>query len=249
MKCLEFRLKRRAAKSHRRRAVRAVHLSLFLIAFGLAATTALTNAQTARANTFGGRYLVVGQCCNGAGLYGTRASITTPVSASDLTFPVQQCFLARSDGEIPGDRLIQTGFVRCASGQSLDGTCSLTNNLVSFIEIAFSGGFTCYPKGGVGYNTTHLYTVRRQFGDTWYAFIDSVQDGHTLTMGGANQIEEGAEWTGGCDSFKGYADWAFSTAWQRWTSTDWFTVQSSSLGLDCGWATTGGPPNHFQFSH
>jgi len=205
----------------------------------------------AQATTFGHKYLRVNFCCNNEGLYGTKASMYTPVSAGDLTFPTKDCFAARSDAEIESPVVdIQTGWVRCATGANVEGTCSLTNNLVNYVETHPNGGiWTCYPMGSVGYNVETLYTVK-QSGSTWYAWIAGVQDTHGVAMGGAEYLIEGAEWTGGCDNFNGYADYAMAITWQRWRPSQvWYQVQSSSTLLNCGWTASGGPPSSFSFDH
>lgn len=211
--------------------------------------------ESASANTRGGYYLRAGYCCDGAGLYGSRASITTPVASSHWSWGSTNCVIARSASEIInfGERIINAGFVRCNPPASVDGTCGASGALENFVEVFPYGSYpSCYTKGVVGYNTTHLYTVAKFSGQNWYAYIDGVADTHPLTMGGAEYLDEGTEWTSGCnDSFSVYADWAYSTPWQRYTSSgNWYTVQSASPELpSCGWWTIGSPPNHWQVNH
>jgi hypothetical protein len=227
---------------------------MFLSRLGLvviAAAAFLVPASPAAPNTFGIRFLQVNQCCGGAGLYGTKASIWTPFTSSDLTFPTTNCHVARSDAEWFG-QLVQAGWARCASGTS-NGPCSTNNDLVKFVEHYYSpSNHFCINKGAIGYNTEVYYTVRRvDPGGNWFAYIGGIQDTTPYCcFGGANLLIEGAEWTGSCsESFRGSYDYATSISWQRWTSTSWFQVQSSSKQLDCGYLDYGSPPGAFGFSH
>lgn len=228
-------------------------MALIVVVAGLLVSG--TSPQDASAFWFGHRDLIVGQCCGGAGLYGTKASIYTPASPNDLTFTEQRCFLARSSGEISGGTGagIQAGWVRCHPQFSLDGTCSTAGQLEQYVETVAYGQYTCYPKGVIGYGVEVYYTVRRVGGTQWYAYIGGVQDSHGIPMGGAEYILEGGEINGftstSCTNNTGYADYALAVPWQRWTGTSWFTVQSSFIYLDCSWTTYGAPPGVFGFDH
>jgi hypothetical protein len=222
---------------------------ILLAAAGVAALV-LAAAAGANAAAFGGYYLQVNICCGGAGLYGTRASITTPLTSGDISLP-SRCVGGRSDAEIGGTRLIQAGFYRCNSGYGIGspGSAFVCNagGLNSFTEIYLNNLSTCYQRGGVAYNTTHLYTVRRTSGDTWYSYVDGVADPHWLVMGGAQYLIEGPEYQGACsDTWRAYADWGHSTAWQRWTGSAWYTVQSAyqnASWMCANWRNVSGPPS------
>jgi hypothetical protein len=219
---------------------------LYLVAAGIA----LVTCAGASANMFGG-YELHYPCCNSDPLYGTRANISIPPSSSNWN-PSSHCVAARSDAEdntLP--RLIQTGFIRCASGYSADGTCSLSNNLVNFVETNNGSGFTCYPKGAVSYGTTHKYTVDKGSSSTWTAYIDGVADTHTVSMGNPLNIVESNEFTGDSGSFTATASYGSGLAWQRWTGSTWFTVQSAYVLIipSGSWSVLGGPPNVWSVSH
>jgi hypothetical protein len=212
----------------------------------------LVFGDAASANTFGG-YELHAPCCNGDPLYGTRANISIPASSSNWNPGSAHCIVGRSDAEDDNlGKLIQTGFLRCASGYSLDGTCSLTNNLVNFVETNSGSGYTCYPKGAVSYGTTHKYTVDKGSTSTWTAYIDGVADAHTISMGNAQYLVESLEYTGGTGgSFTASATYGSGLAWQRWNGSIWFTVQSAYVLITSGsgWSVSGGPPNVWSASH
>jgi hypothetical protein len=220
---------------------------LYLVAAGIA----LCTCAGASANTFGG-YELHYPCCNSDPLYGTRANISIPPSSGNWNPGSAHCVAARSDAEdntLP--RLIQTGFIRCAPGYSADGTCSLSNNLVNFVETNNGSGFTCYPKGAVSYGTTHKYTVDKGSSSTWTAYIDGVADTHTVSMGNARNLVESNEFTGDSGSFTATASYGSGLAWQRWTGSTWFTVQSAYVLIipSGSWSVLGGPPNVWSVSH
>jgi hypothetical protein len=212
----------------------------------------LVVCASASATTYGGYWLHY-PCCNSDPLYGTRANISIPPASGNWNPGSAECIAARSDAE---DsllvKLIQTGFLRCAPGYGVDGTCSLSNNLINFVETNNGSGYTCYSKGGVSYGTTHKYTVDKGSTSTWTAYIDGVADTHSISMGNAERLIESAEYTGGTGgSFTATATWGSGLAWQRWTGSTWFTVQSAYLLVTSGsgWSVSGSPPNLWSVSH
>ena len=228
---------------------------------GTAAVALCTGAfasspPTAAARSFGGYWLTVNQCCNNEGLYGTRASITSPVRASDISGMDDECILARVDGQVNGAWLIQAGMNWCGPyTQGIDLTCGFSYpSMESFVEWSSSpssGPYYCSPVGTIGWNTTHTYNVQRTGGTTWRAYVDGVERGGTVTGGGAEHLRADLEYSGGSsDAFRAYADWSYSLQWQRKRSdTSWYTIQSAGREDCCGWTLYGGPPNHFQVSH
>jgi hypothetical protein len=56
-------------------------------------------------------------------------------------------------------RLIQAGLVKCGTNAGLDGTCSLSNNLVKFVEILNSSGYHCYAHGDASTGTEYVPSV------------------------------------------------------------------------------------------
>lgn len=242
---------------------RSVFLIGLFVAIAVVGGSAAVHAQAASSSrglsrpdhsnaSFAHRILYYGQCCNGERLYGTKASIVTPPFPDALYFPTPNCIGARSDAEGPS-QLIQTGWVRCKPPATLDGTCSLYDNLIKFVETLSpdSDILRCYPKGDIGYGAEVLYSVRYEWFDTWYAWIGGVQDTHPISMPDADLILEGMEWTEpGCQNFHGQAEYALAIPWQRFqASYTWYQVQSSAKHLDCGWTDWGGPPYNFSFFH
>jgi hypothetical protein len=209
----------------------------------------------AAANTFGG-YELHKPCCGTDGLWGTRSNISVPSSLGLFGAGSAGCVLARSESEgDAGTSLIQAGFVRCASGYSLDGTCSTSNNLVNFVEVGQFGVLTCYPKGSVGLGTTHTYSVTNTSpnADRWLAYIDGVADTNGLSMNTADFLVEGTEHTtpGQGGSYAVNVSWGSGLAWQRWNRSSWATVQSAYVLITSGsgWSVTGAPPGVWSVSH
>lgn len=166
--------------------------------------------------------------------------------------------MARSEaqgGGIAQSSVIQTGFVLCASGYTLDGTCSTANNLINYVEIAQAGVVTCVPKGSVGLGTTHRYTVNNTSpsATTWRAYIDGVVDSSSLSMGVADYILESTEHTtpGESGSYSVNVTWGSPNAWDRWNRISWVTVQSAFVLVTTGsgWTVTGSPPGAWSVSH
>lgn len=232
----------------------------FLIKLSVAtcvlATSLAFGSQSAEARTFGGYWLTVNQCCNNEGLYGTRASITSPVSPSDISGMDDKCILARVDAQVNGAWLIQAGMNWCGpQAPSIDLTCGFSYPYMeSFVEWSTSptsGPYYCSALQVIGWNTTHTYRVERTGGTTWRAYVNGVERGGNVPGGGAEHLRADLEYSGGgADAFRAYADWAYSTQWQRKRSDGtWYTIQSANPENCCGWQLWGGPPNHFQVSH
>jgi hypothetical protein len=209
-------------------------------------------------NRFGQRWLGYGQCCNNGLLLGSRASITP----NNVNPGGSYCTAFRSDAEQEsGPWLIQAGVVRCGGQANADGTCSLSNNLVKYVEIITpSSSGVCYPHGGTSTGTAVDARVSWEgvdnFGnEDWEASLDgTVEENLMGGMYGAQYILEGGEHAVGpnldsCNT----SDWggtnkatfASSQAWQRQQpGFTWFTIQSASTSSGC-WTVSGGPPNSF----
>jgi hypothetical protein len=219
---------------------------LCLLAIGVAATgIAAAGAQ----GVVFADYNLHAPCCNGDSLWGSRASIRTP--GSTITFGSNACLAQRSYAQ-EGGQQIQTGFVTCAANANVDGTCATVNKQVQYVEIIGVDGLAhCYSHGVIGLSITAKYTVDRT-GSVWLAYIDGVADTHTSPMGAANVIGEGAEWQDACGSSynSGPATYGSTQAWQRWTGSTWFTVQSAyTTGSTCGFSIAGGPTGTWSIAH
>jgi hypothetical protein len=158
-----------------RRVLGAIGLSM-VVAVAMAAA-----AGSAAASDFGELYLWQGQCCNNAPLDGSRASISTPAVSFDI--PRYLCGIMRVDEEggttsqTQDNRLIQTGFLQCGSGTSIDGTCSTSSNMVYFTEVLWSDGYHCTPLGSAALNKTHHYSVYSYTNDdVFLTAFDGSQD-------------------------------------------------------------------------
>jgi len=104
-----------------------------------------------------GYYQINGSCCSGAEMDGWRADISpstmTPASGGCLITAV-----LAADNISPTYQL-ESGEAKCASGTSIDGTCSTSNDLTFFIEWSNSGTYSCYPKGDTLLNEINTIQV------------------------------------------------------------------------------------------
>lgn len=231
-------------------------LATLTVSAGFFAALVGSANASAFANRYGMEFLQYGSCCGGDTLFGTKASIIPNHVNPGGTY----CTLFRSDAEDnTGGYLIQAGVVKCGSQTDLDGTCSLTNNLVKFVETETpSGGYVCHPHGGTSVGTevdAAVYGYAEAFDNGWNAYLNGTPEEGIPVMTGAQYIVEGAEHAGtdSCNSsdWGGTNDATFASAtpvWQRYkTNLTWYTVQGSSTSSGC-WTVSGGPPNSFTIS-
>lgn len=214
----------------------------------VATVAALTFTGAALATLFGANALRQGSCCSGQALNGTRAYISASSNSPDAS----NCTaFASAVTSFDSNRQLQAGIVRCGSSANVDGTCSLSNNLVKYVErIPATGSPVCYPHGAASLNTSYLLTVDDSANSgTWQAYIDGVlqegQSGYTSSVG----IEEWGEYTGtGCS---GWSAAASISTWQRYNYSlnSWITVQSASLRNDGCWSVGSVSSGNFSVSH
>lgn len=219
-------------------------LSAVAVVAALAALLAVPASADEFPANFGERYLET-PCCGGAQLGGTSASLNVNTISPDSP----HCLLFRSDAEIVG-HLIQAGLVKCGVNTSLDGACSLSNNLVKFVEIQNSSGYHCYAHGDASTGFEYDPGVHITDG-TWYSFISGTSY-ETTTFGSATLIIEGGEHTNttSCSGWTGSAVFAgdSSHVWQRYDLNAHGTdVQSASTNNGC-WLVSGGPPGSFSIN-
>jgi hypothetical protein len=197
---------------------------------------------------FGTRYLEP-PCCGGDALNGTSASINISSISPDST----RCILFSSDAENSTHLyLLQDGVVRCGSSSSLDGTCSLTNNTVKFVEKEVNGSYTCYAHGSAALNFDHAAVLQNASGTTWSTVLDGVTyETNSFTQYGIYEQGEHAG-SDSCTGWSGSARFAANASypWQRYVQSGatWKTVQSSFSSPGC-WSISGGPPGSFTISH
>lgn len=223
------------------------------VSAGLLGMLAGTANASAFANRFGQRFLQYGACCNNAVIYGSRASINPHYVNPGSNY----CTAFRTDGEgtLGSGYLIQAGVVKCGANANVDQTCSLSNNLIKYVEtINPVHGAVCFPHGGTSTGTAVDAKITTSSSNPATAYLDGTQE---EGMGGLNAfyyIVEGAEHAGtdSCDSSNwggtNEANYAGSVAWQRQiTDGSWFTIQGSSTSSGC-WTVSGGPPGNFTIS-
>lgn len=179
--------------------------------------------------------------CGGDRLDGSRAFISSdtnnPPSFGCLGFEsVVQSFAP--------DRQILAGAARCAANANIDGTCSLSNNLVKIVETYQPAtGYQCYPHGALTAGHADLYSVVRisAASSIVYAYINSVQQEQMSGFATTNanmQIDEWGEEAidashdSGCSGWSGFGSF---TSWQRYgyDSGTWKTPVSSTVWQSC----------------
>jgi hypothetical protein len=208
-------------------------------------------ATPAQASIFGHWYLDTNQCCGSDPLKGTRASIRTPTTSSGFSIP-SHCALFRSDAENDSGKQIQVGFVKCGPNWTLDGSCSVSNNLVKYVELRLSSGYACYSKGSVGYGNDSTYSAVKVATGTWRTYIEGVAQTPDYSWGGsAVRLIEGGEYTGSTsnDSFTASGRYGISRVWGRSNGSSWVTVTSAFQVLGTGWTISGGPDGAWTVNH
>jgi len=222
-----------------------------LVAVVLAVSTiALVGVSSAHgfADRFGVFYLQE-PCCGGDPLEGTGASIEGDALTPDKYF----CILFRSDAENSnGTYAIQAGLARCGTNGTLDGTCSLSNNLIKFVEKVVASSFTCYPHGAASLFSEYDTWLADGSGTTWFAYINGTAYESSSFTG--NLIDESGEHTStdSCSGWSGHAVFADDGLWpwQRYVKATrtWTQIQASQHSHGC-WTLNGGPPSPFDISH
>lgn len=226
-----------------RRAVRV--LALIILAAG---AVAFCQPDRAAATLLGDRRLEP-PCCNGDTLNGTSASI----NASSINPDTQSCIAYRSDAERYQVGLLQVGLVRCGTGANVDGTCSLSNNLVKYVEkLVGTNPGVCVAHGGASTGTSYWMSVQNATGNLWYSYIDgTAYESNTFQQ---SKLVEGVEYTGSfCSGWSGSVTYAADSnhRWQRYVinSPTWVTVQTSFIdNTSSCFSMSGGPPTSFTIS-
>lgn len=225
-------------------------------AVAVAFATAAILVTPAAANTFAG-YFLEEPCCGLDPFYGSRASITTPVSSADLQIVHIGCIGYRSGAEdYPGlyseGNHIQVGWIKCSQFASA-GTCGANQRFEYYTEIydGLTEDYLCYPRGPAVYNTVNLFSVTTTSSPRgrWLSYINGQTDFNSIDMG-ANSLYEGGEWTGSSNAeFTVRAQYATRDRWQRLNANGWVNVQSAYPERDDAWQVDGGPPNHWTVRH
>ena len=218
----------------------------FVLAVLVALSASLAFGGDAEAANFGTRYLTYGSCCSGDLLRGTRANITVHSNAPNASDCVLYSSVVASN---VAAKQLQIGIVRCGSSTSLGGTCSLSNNLVKFVERYNGASYVCYPHGAASYNTAYLASVNDCCGTgTWYTYLDGTQYEGQSGYDNSVNIEEWAEQTGGQGACSGWSGSVTFGTWQRWNSSSWVTVASSFTAQTC-WSVGALSGGTFGVSH
>ena len=245
----------------------------------LVCIASLSLVPSAGANYFGWRYLIQGDCCGGVDITGTRATLTTPNSnfatTPDLCAVHREVMEGNTVPPATGDnRLIQTGMLKCGTGANIDGTCSLSGNLIYFTEVLWSSGYHCTTLGQASYSASHKFSVwQPNNDDTYYTYFDGSKDPTSgffyatipyIWYAGSTGELAGCSSASGCNSHGSidvpgtYAS-SPGTPWQRYQPGDssWHTVASSPTCAGpflpgCGgggWSFISGPPGAFNINY
>jgi hypothetical protein len=216
---------------------------LRFLAIGLLA--ALTFAAAASAAQWGNLYLSYSS--GGSTLDGTRADITVSSASPDTS----DCLIHASVvNEQNASKQLESGLVICGSGTSIDGTCSLSNNFVKYVERYNGSSYTCYPHGSASFNTSYLATVDNSSGNgTWSAYISGTlyeaQSGYDNNV----NVDEWGEYTD--TSCSGWSDSTGFSSWQsyNYSANTWSTVGSANNGTTGCWTTSGLSSGSFSVSN
>jgi hypothetical protein len=202
---------------------------------------------------FGGHYLEYGNCCNGVTLDGTRAYIT--VSSASPQYDGCMIFASFVTSLVDAGQL-ETGDVLCDASTSLDGTCSLSDNFVKFVERSPHDGSpaVCYPHGNNFFNTANFFTLQNIGGNgTWYAYIDGDQkEGQSGYTNGVRISESGENSQRNDYSCAGWSGSATFSSWQRdnYSTHTWSTVQSAqTFNTNNCWSVGGVSNGTFSVGH
>jgi len=257
---------------HGRRAV----LGVALLIVALATLSGLLFPRSAAASCgddvfcdkFGTLYLQYDTCGCGQ-LNGTQASII-PVHMNPGE-GTNYCTVFRSDAEntqatngTDTSYLIQAGIAKCAAGAPpIDRTCSVTNNIVLFVETREPGAYNdklhCVSHGGTTLGTEHWFSVVNPWQGQWDSNIDGNNYESITGITGMYRIHEGAEAVhpeiegDTCTGFgsPNSATWASDPVWPwdrfSYASYTWIHIQDSEYSDGC-WTISGGPPNSFTVS-
>jgi len=224
-----------------RRARRIAVLAICLV-------TSMAFASTAAAYYWGDYHLDYGSCCGGAALNGTRAYI----DVSSTTPDANSCLAHSSvvDSNSANDQT-EAGLLRCGTNTRIDGTCSLTNNFVKFVELDSGGTYTCYPHGSATLGSSYLVTIDDSANNgSWYAYIAGTQyEGYFGLSSTAVNVYEWGEYTGGTCS--GWSDSTSFSTWQRYyyAGSTWTTVASATNGTTGCWSVGSLSSGNFSVSH
>lgn len=210
---------------------------------------ALVFPALAAAQTWGGYRLIYGSCCSGVTLDGTRAY----VNISSVTPDSPHCVLSDSVvEETNATKQLETGLAKCGSTSGgLDGTCSLSNNLVLYVERYNGSSYTCYPHGAASTGLSYLATVDDSTGTgTWNAYLSGTlyegQSGYDNNV----TIFEWGEHTG-TTSCTGWSDSTGFSSWQRYnySGNTWTTVGSATSANTGCWTNGSLSAGAFSISH
>jgi hypothetical protein len=186
---------------------------------------------------FGTNYLQWNLCCNGQALSGTRSFIRVDTDVPDSNNCIY--FANWVTSVDTANKQIAVGNARCGTNAKLDGTCSLNNNFVGFVEVYHSdGSASCTPHGVVTIGTTNLYAADDCCGNgNMYAYINSTQYEFSGGFSGNNFLIVGGEYTGAPTCTYGWSASAEFTSWERWTLTNnsWNLVQGANTTNGACW--------------
>jgi hypothetical protein len=207
----------RQSSSPASRRYRGIAITLVVLVSSLAV------AATASASVWGSKALIHNVCCGNQSIDGTRAYVT----ANSIAPGSSGCIAYSSEvTSLDSNRQLQVAKAKCAPNWNIDGTCSLSNNLVFIVErIPASGSPVCYAQGSASLFTADLLTVDDDNSDgSWYSYINGNikegQSGYTLQVA----AREWAEYTN--TSCSGWSGSVIFGTWQRYNHPNnlWSTV-------------------------
>lgn len=191
-----------------------------------------TGTSGAFAANWGSRYLTYGSCCSGQVVHGTRADISVhqwiPLSTDCLLYDSVVSLTA-------GGKQLEVGLGRCGASTSLDGTCSLTNNGVKYVERYNGSSYVCFPHGAASLDVAYKASLTDTSGGAgiYYSYIDGTQYEGQSGYNNNVTIYEWAEETDGVSCGLAWDGNVTHETWQRWNGSSWVTVGSSNSQQTC----------------
>jgi hypothetical protein len=202
-------------------------VAVTVIALGFALLTA--TSASAITGQFGGYYHINDN--------GTRAYVDITENVPDGSNCVASASVVTSS--VSGGQL-QVGEVKCGGNANVDGTCSVAQQQVLFVErIPQSGGSpVCYPDGSGNFFTSYLMTVDDSSNNgTYWTYINGTQhEGQSGYSPGSVYFTEESEYTGGGCTTAWGASTGFST-WQyfNYAISAWVGIAQPSDSIDQCW--------------
>jgi len=181
-----------------------------------------------------------------------KVTTATPAVKSCVIFSV---VVENNDGS----RQIEDGHAKCGTSTSLDGTCSTSGNLQTFVETFISGsGYTCYPHGTPVIGSIYHIDIKRisSTSGTYRAYNGANDDAAYNSLQGMETnnmiiwLWGEASWPGTTPVTRsGWHGASVNDQWQYYNFTSgWHTITSGTKTGTC-WTVGTVSSGAFNVSH